>query len=218
MIGQYDLPHGPEPLLRFGPAEGPQLLMLLPLFEEHNRTRAFAVTLLRALAALGIGALLPEMPGQGESLMPTEALRLATLQRAVATLAAAMPGRGHAVSIRSGALLVPEGIGVPHWSLSPQPGSALCRELTRIAGAPIDRDAPVVEIAGNRIAGALIGELEAAPAPAPGRTVRLASDPAAADLKIDAPPPWRGAEPGNDPALAARLATDIAAWVGRCAG
>ena len=79
MIGQYDLPHGPEPLLRFGPAEGPQLLMLLPLFEEHNRTRAFAVTLLRALAALGIGALLPEMPGQGESLMPTEALRLATL-------------------------------------------------------------------------------------------------------------------------------------------
>lgn len=218
MIGHYDLPGGPEPLLRFGPADGAQVLMLLPLFEEHNRTRAFAVTMLRALAKLGIGGLLPELPGQGESLMPTEALRLATLRHAVAALTGTMPGRCHAASIRSGALLVPINPAVPHWSLAPQSGNALSRELARMAGTSAAPDAPLVEIAGNAIAGALFAELEAAPAPAPGRSVRLASDPSPADLKIDALPPWRGAEPGNDPALAALLAADIAAWLNSCAG
>jgi HAD superfamily hydrolase (TIGR01509 family) len=40
-------------MLRFGPAEGPLVVLAMPLFEEANRTRAFAVTLLRALAAAG---------------------------------------------------------------------------------------------------------------------------------------------------------------------
>ena len=41
-------------MLRFGPDTGPVVVVALPLFEEANRTRAFAVSILRALAARGI--------------------------------------------------------------------------------------------------------------------------------------------------------------------
>ncbi len=37
-------------MLRFGPADGLVVVAALPLFEEANRTRAFMVTILRALA------------------------------------------------------------------------------------------------------------------------------------------------------------------------
>lgn len=41
-------------MLRFGPAAGPVVVVALPLFEEANRTRAFAVAILRALAERGV--------------------------------------------------------------------------------------------------------------------------------------------------------------------
>ena len=53
--------------------------------------------------------------------------------------------------------------------------------------------------------------------PAPARTVRLVGDPRPADRAIEASPLWRRAEPGNDLALAALLADDIAEWVAHCA-
>jgi len=52
---------------------------------------------------------------------------------------------------------------------------------------------------------------------APARLLRLASDPSPADLKIDAPPPWRLSEPDAAPALAAALASDLMAWIAQCA-
>jgi hypothetical protein len=48
------------------------------------------------------------------------------------------------------------------------------------------------------------------------RLLRLESDPLPADGKIDAPPPWRLAEPDPAPLLAAALAADLAQWL-RCA-
>src|SRR3546814_8095624 len=67
MIGRYDWAGGTEAMLRFGPDTGPVVVLALPLFEEANRTRAFAVTMLRALAERGVASVLPDLPGQGRS-------------------------------------------------------------------------------------------------------------------------------------------------------
>jgi hypothetical protein len=142
-------------------------------------------------------------------------------------LAAVAPGRRtYAIGIRSGALLDRLAPHCGRWHFSPQSGEALLRDLHRIwraAGHTGNRDAMMradaVEIAGNRPSPALLASIAAAPfddRDAPHRVVRLASDPAEADRKIDAAPLWRRAEPGDDPALVQWLADDIAEWITAC--
>ena len=79
-------------MLRFGPDTGPVVVVALPLFEEANRTRAFAVTILRALAERGIAGALPDLPGQGESLLPTHETDLAKLRTGFAAAVASLTG------------------------------------------------------------------------------------------------------------------------------
>ena len=67
----YDWPGGREAMLRFGPDNGPIVVAALPLFEEANRTRQFTCTILRALAERGVGSMLPDFPGTGESVVAT---------------------------------------------------------------------------------------------------------------------------------------------------
>lgn len=219
MIDRYDWPGGQEALWRFGPDTGPVVVMLLPPFEEANRTRTFAVGLLRALAARGVASVLPDLPGQGESLLPTEAATLADWRAAVTALVSAIDRPVIGAAIRAGALFDTDADLAGRWHLAPQSGAALVRELGRIAGR-IDRSAATVDIAGNRIATALLDELDAAtPCDThPRRVVRLGTDPKDADLRIDAAPLWRRAEPGDDPALAGQLAEDLAAWSRACVG
>ncbi len=235
MIDGYDWAGGREAMLRFGPAAGPVVALALPLFEEANRTRSFAVTLLRALAAHGIAGALPDLPGQGDSLVATQDARLAHLRSAFAAAVATLAGAGgravHAAAIRSGALLDGDARVASRWHLAPQPGSALCRELDRIAhhathtAPPADGDAPTLRwIAGNAIAPALLAALaDAVPvqgahdAGPPVRTLRLTGDTQSADAHVAGPPLWRRAEPDNDVAFATLLAADLAAWVRQCA-
>ena len=219
MIDRYDWPGGHEALWRFGPDTGPVVVMLLPPFEEANRTRTFAVGLLRALAVRGIASVLPDLPGQGESLLPTDAATLADWRAAVTALVAAIDRPVVGAAIRAGALFDSEADLAGRWHLAPQSGAALVRELGRIAGR-IDRNATCIDIAGNRIAPALLDELAPAiPSDAhPRRVVRLGTDPKDADLRIDAAPLWRRAEPGDDPALAELLADDLGAWSRACVG
>lgn len=223
MIDRYDWPGGSELLWRFGPATGPVVLLLLPPFEEANRSRTFAVGLLRALARRGIGGMLPDLPGQGESLLPTEAARLGDWRTAVAAIVAASDRPVVTAAIRGGALFDPDADVVGRWQLAPQSGSGLVRELRRIgqAGGDVDGSGEILEIAGNRIAAALLAELEHA-TPTTGhplRVVRLGSDPGQADLRIAAAAPlWRRSEPGDDRDLAEQLADDLAAWSRACAG
>lgn len=240
-IDHYDWVGGREAMLRFGPAHGPTAVVALPLLEEANRTRAFACGILRALAVRGIAGVLPEMPGTSESLVATTALHLADLRAAFAAAIAACAGPVFAVGIRSGALyssVTPdpsaklrkglirapaasptlEESGDPaqgggdgwRWQLSPQTGAELIREWRRL------RDAgDGVTVAGNRVAEMLWNELTNAEAP-PARVVRLAGDPRPADLTVEGSPPWRRAEPDGDPALAERLADELAQWIAAC--
>lgn len=204
MIDHYDWPGGREAMLRFGPDTGPVIVAALPLFEEANRTRTFVVTLLRALAERGIASVLPDLPGQGESLVPTEAATIADMRAAFA----AIPG-DYTLAIRSGALL-DAGARNGRWHFAPQQGAELVRELNRLRQA-----GGTADFGGNRLSPALLAELADATS-AEARVVRHESDAKAADLKVPGAPLWRRAEPDNDPALATLLADDIAAWVRAC--
>lgn len=213
MIDGYDWRGGREAMLRFGPAAGPVVIAALPPLEEANRTRALLVAALRLLARDGMSSALPDLPGQGESLLPTRDATLADW-RAAFGAAAAVARATHIVSVRAGAM-IEELLPLPRWRLSPQDGPSLLRELGRMG--EVDR-VNGCTIAGNSIGPALLAELDEAPVTAPARCVRLASDPAPADARLEFAPPWRRIEPDADGALAAAIAADIAAWVRACGG
>jgi len=86
MIDQYDWAGGCEAMIRFGSGTGPVVVLALPLWEEANRTRTFAVRLLRLLAERGIAGALPDLPGQGESAIDSEYAMLAGWRTAFAAV------------------------------------------------------------------------------------------------------------------------------------
>lgn len=233
MIDHYDWAGGREAMWRFGPEAGPVVIAALPLFEEANRTRTFAVTLLRALAERGVASALPDLPGQGESLVPLETVDFSALDAALQGAVKTFDRDGrhcYALGIRSGALLDAQCAVYGRWHFSPQSGAQLFRELGRIAGiagkSELDRECTsqeMVEIAGNCISCQLLLSLPTRKPVAdrrgsPLRIARYASDPGAADLNVPGTPLWRRAEPENDMALADLLADDITAWVQACEG
>lgn len=226
MIDHYDWAGGREAVMRFD-AAGPVVVLALPLWEEANRTRTFAVRLLRLLAARGIAGALPDLPGQGESAIPTHYAMLAGWRAAfAAAVAHVAPDRPvHALAIRGGALVDNQAAVASRWHLAPAGGEALLRELLRASaatGAAIDidlndhrDDRGPVTLMGNRVSRPLMRDLAAASPVRDGavRVVRLVTDPAVADRKVEGAPLWRLAEPGDDPALAETLADDIAGWL-----
>jgi hypothetical protein len=233
LIDRYDWAGGHEAMLRFGPANGPVVVAALPLFEEANRTRAFVVTILRLLSARGIASALPDLPGTGESEIETEQARLSHwisgFAAATKTLRTSHDSV-HVVALRGGALVDRDAVAESRWYFAPLPGARVIRDLGRVAlaaakeagtafdPATLTLPGPPVEIAGNRLPRDLLAELAAAEPTSTGRlrTVRLASDPAAADRHVAGTPLWRRSEPGNDIALATLLADDIAGWIAAC--
>jgi hypothetical protein len=215
----YDWNGGREAMLRFGPDTGPAVIAALPLFEEANRTRQFLVTILRALAANGIGSVLPDFPGTGESIVVTSDARLLDQREAYTELSQHLGRRTYGLSLRSGALLDTDAALAGRWQLSPQTGEDLLRELDRMRATTRSAPANGTEFAGNALSREMMTDLrDATPHGAEGalRVVRLESDPRGADIKFPAPPLWRRSEPDNDIALAQTLATDISHWIASC--
>ncbi len=239
-IDGYDWAGGREAMLRFGPDSGPVVVAALPLFEEANRTRAFIVAILRALAVRGIGSVLPDVPGQGESVVALETVSLADMRTALAAAVTQLGQEGrptYAIAIRSGTLLT--NLVLPprrerggrsldgSWQLAPQDGPSLLRELSRMKQAESRAGqwgevASQTLIAGNLLSPAMLAALATGDptdeADIPRRVLRLSTDPAPADRKLDGPPLWRRSEPGTDEALSQILADDIADWIAACEG
>lgn len=229
MIDHYDWPGGRETVIRFGPADRPLVILLLPLFDEYNRTRTFAVGLSHLLASRRLAVAIPDLPGQGESTVPTEHATLEAWRQAIDALvdAEALRRPVHLATMRGSALL-DDVTGVESvWRFAPVPGRAVLNDLRRAEAINGRKDwsafgidsAPAV-LVGNEIGWPLYAALEAHGALSSPRrrcrTIRLDSDPAVADLKLAGTPLWRRAEPGDDPALAALLADDLVAWIDRC--
>ncbi|WP_298672685.1 hypothetical protein [uncultured Sphingomonas sp.] len=202
-------------MLRFGPERGPVVAAILPLFEEGNRTRAAAIDVLRRLAALGIGGALPDLPGTGESLVPTRAASLAGWRAAFAAAVEALNAPVFAMAWRGGALIDGGAELAGRWRLSPMTGAEQYRELARI-----QRIGGGEGYAGNRLSPALLGELDTAETPAAGalRVARLKEDPREAALYLPGRPLWRATEPGVDAVLQEAVADDLAAWIAACGG
>ncbi|MGN6374552.1 MAG: hypothetical protein ACTHMG_03250 [Sphingomonas sp.] len=231
MIDHYDWPGGREAMLRFGPAQGPVVVLAMPLFEEANRLRALAVTMLRALAERGVASALPDLPGTGESSVQLEDVRLSDWQDAFHAATHAASGRRcHVAAIRGGALLTATAEARARWLFAPVTGTSIIRDLVRArqvtdreAGgtfdpADIDQDGPPIELAGNILPRQMLLALRGAQPDTipPCRVVRLVDDPRPADRTVAGQPLWRRAEPDHDASLAQALADDIAEWVGRC--
>lgn len=229
-------------MLRFGPATGPIVVVALPLFEEANRVRAFAVAICRALAERGVASVLPDLPGQGESLTPTRHLRLEDLRGAFSASVDRLyhdRRRPYSMAFRSGAIVSSDAHSLGRWFLSPISGNRLVADLARVLAATERKtDAALVrsifqaddhqgplEIAGNLLEPAFLQDLTVhheswptASVGVPTRVVRLDKDAGEATRHVPGTPLWRRAEPGNDLALAALLADDIADWIAACEG
>ncbi len=217
----YDWSGGRETMLRFGPDAGPIVIAALPLFEEANRTRQFLVTILRALAARGIGSMLPNFPGTGESVVVTSDTRLRDQRKAYNALAQQLGRDTYGISIRSGALFDTDTALAGRWQLSPQTGEDLLRELDRMRATSRFTPDNESQFAGNTLSREMLADLRDAASWAAKRAlriVRLESDPREADVKYPASPLWRRSEPDNDIALAQTLADDISQWIVSCEG
>ena len=193
-------------MMRIG--TGPALLFLPPLFEEMNRTRALLATVMGILAGDGYGCFLPDLPGTGES---ERALEEVTWQdwRDAAAAAFGAAGALASVSLRGGALL--DEAAPVRWRFAPATGASLARDLAR-AGL-------MTEGGGGYAPSAELLDPLGAAEPAPGqrvRILRLSTDRAEADLKLDGPPLWRRAEPQNSYELAEAMALDISQWMRSC--
>ncbi|PTQ61303.1 hypothetical protein C8J26_1632 [Sphingomonas aurantiaca] len=208
----YDWAGGREAMLRFGPDIGPIVLAALPLFEEANRTRQFACTILRALAGYGIGSVLPDFPGTGESLVATADATLSDKRRAYVALTQVLGVDTYALSIRSGALLEVDATLAGRWHLSPQSGEELVRDLERARVAAGKKEG---DYAGNHLSFERLAALREAVPRGGGRCriIRLDTDPRAADATYPGVPLWRRSEPDNNIQLAQKLAADIAHWI-----
>jgi hypothetical protein len=209
MIEAYRWRGGTEMLLRHGAGSPITLLILPALFEEANRMRRFTVSVMRNLAAVGIGSILPDLPGSGDSLTDLVDVSFADWQDSVSSLTENIFG---SVAIRGGALL-DEAVR-DRWRLAPDSGERLLRDMIRttsfsggVTATEIDERARIspIQLAGNLISPALYTALRQA-TPVPGAQI----------TSVEGAKLWRAAEPGDDSDYARLIADDIAAWTMTC--
>jgi len=205
-----------EWLMRVGRAHAPAILIVPPLFEEMNRTRALIAAVMRRLARSGHGCWLVDLGGTGESERDLGEVSWDDWRHDVTQAAAYISEKARKpliASLRGGALVDDGATARGWWRFAPVEGSALARDMARsgLAGG--------VEWAGYAPSDGLKAALAAAApaAVAPARIVRLATDRGAADARLEGPALWRRSEPGNSIALAEAIAADLGKWSRLCA-
>lgn len=202
--------------MRIGRPHAPAILFVPPLFEEMNRTRALIAAAMRLVAKKGHCAWLPDLAGTGESERDLAEIAWDDWRHDVISAAAHIAEKAKKpliASLRGGALVDDGAKARGWWRFAPVDGAAVTRDMVRsgLAGG--------VEWAGYAPSDALKAALEAAtPAKVtPVWTVRLASDRAEADARLEGPALWRRSEPGSSSALAEAIAADLGKWSRLCA-
>jgi hypothetical protein len=209
MIESYRWRIAEESILRHG-AGSPKTLLVIPaLFEEANRMRRFTVSVMRNLAGRGIGTILPDLPGIGDSLTDVGDVTLSDWQEIISLFT---PKTFGSIAMRGGALL--DGAAKHRWRLAPESGERLLRDMLRATAFSAGKTASELDqqaraaptrLAGNLISPPLYSALHDA-VPSEGAHISL----------VDGPKLWRAAEPGDDPVYASQIAEDIAAWTKTC--
>ena len=210
---------GQEWLLSRDPSNGPQVLLIAPLFEELNFTRTLLAQIGRALAAAGVGTWLPDLPGTADSERSLSAVAWEDWRSALRDAGEAMTAltgtRPFTCAFRGGALLDDAVDAAGRWRYAPVAGEALLRQLRR-AQLVADREAGVAPAEGQGIL-----EYAGYPLSADLRLALNQAEPApVADREIPALPDgslWRRAEPAGDIVLAEQLAGNIVDWIATCA-
>ncbi len=216
-----------------GAITGPVILLVPPLFDEANRLRRTLVLTMRALADRGHPALLPDLPGQNDSLVQTEAVDLPIWRDALADFATSVNQRLLVASWRGGAL-IDDGVGgaIGWWRMAPVNGPSLLKTLlrTRIAGErerghqitadglrALLADGPI-ELGGNRLNKAMVAALDTArPGDVTPLRVVTPGDGGDSTVGITGSALWLRAEPGENTAMAQAMADDISLWAHQCA-
>lgn len=191
------------------------VLMLPPLFDEHNKFRRQIVEIMRRLDEAGIDTVLPDLPGCNESvhaLVGQSVIGWRGMMRA----AAKHTGASHVLTFRSGVMLAPDGI--PGWKYAPLTGAKQLRGMiwaaviaARENGKEVSSDELMAEgrekglnLAGWDIGARLFGELaDADTDPAPALLEIAQTDVGGRGL-------WLRAEPDEDAEQANALARLIA--------
>lgn len=219
MIAGWPAPDGEEYAVALDRGRGRRILVLPALFDEASKLRHFTIEVMRRLDALGVDAILPDLPGCNESLAPL-AEQTVHGWRQAAEAAARYFGATHALAIRGGALCAPGEL--PVWRYAPATGSSVLRAMLRArviaskeAGIEETREGLLergrevgLEVAGYRLGAEMIRELELAE---PSGGAALAN---IAQTDLGGAGLWLRAEPDHDPAQAEALAAIIAADLG----
>ena len=222
---QYETGGRSEYCLSFGVASsGRAILIVPPLFDEMNRTRRMLAETMRMLAAKGVRALLPDLPGCNESIAEVAAQNLQSWSDAMMAAAGQLDAT-HVASIRGGALIA-HGIALPHWRLAPARGASILKTMLR-ARMAADKEAGRASSMESLLADAQKGPLELAGyLLSPDMLFSLEHGEAApvegarelALGQIRGSALWLRAEPGDDAAMSASITEDLDRWSASCGG
>lgn len=208
-----------EMAFAFDGGRAARVLVLPPPFDEHNRMRRQLALMMERLDGAGIDAIMPDLPGLNESLVPAETVTLNSL-RIAAEAARWHFSATHCLSVRLAANYAPKDL--PGWRYAPTTGTSVLRTMQR-AQSLSDREAgrertmaeltalgesDGVVLGGWPIGAALFTALNAAALPAAPQQVTIEQ------AVLPGAPPWRWAEPGEDMAQADALAAIVANTIG----
>lgn len=200
-----------ELLITYGSGFARKVLIIPPLFDEHNKLRRQLIMVMRELAAGGVGSFLPDLPGTNESLIDLRKQSLTGWRKAISAFRSEYE-TDRFFSVRSGAILVTEeSVGLAY---SPHSGAAHLRDMVRSrvltsreAGRHVSSDAvyAVAREHGAALGGWEIGpqmfrELELAELPTSEKIAIVDHD------GIGGPKLWLRAEAGSDTRQAVALA------------
>lgn len=192
-----------------------RLLVLAPLFDEHNKTRHQIVEIMRRLDLRGIDSILPDLPGCNESIAAIDHQSISAWRSAIAAARDHFKPT-HFLAIRGGCLLLPS--DTLTYAYAPAKGAALLNAMLRArvvaskeAGEEEKRPKLLelgrtngLDLAGWRLGAQMIRELEAAEPNLPGNARLIEQS------EIGGSPLWLRAEPDDDPEQADALAALLA--------